>query len=261
MTLPRPSPLLIRLFKVYLRAWYLPRNFHAVRLSRAGGLPPIPDGPLIIVSNHPSWWDPCILSLLTDQLPNRRHFAPIDAAALAQYRFFRRLGMFGIEPGTAAGARKFLRTAQQLLETSDAALWVTAQGRFADVRERPVRLQGGVGHLAARLGRGTILPLALEYAFWQERFPEALARFGKPIRIHEGVSAGQWTRLIERGLESTQDDLAAEAIQQNAELFDSLLTGQAGIGGVYDLWRRCRARWRGEIFTPEHGSLTRRSAP
>jgi len=151
--LPAPSPRLVSWFGRYAER-YLARHFHAVRLVQAGR----PDSealrgrPLIVCLNHPSWWDPLICLLLARRLfPERRHFAPIDAAGLAKYRFFAKLGFFGIEPGTARGARRFLEVSQALLAQPDTALWVTAGGRFADPRERPVRLRPGLGGLIRRL--------------------------------------------------------------------------------------------------------------
>ena len=35
--------------------------------------------------------------------------------------------------------------------------------------------------------------------------------------------------------------------------FEPLVSGDAGIGGVYDLWRRAKALVRGERFKPQHG--------
>jgi hypothetical protein len=133
-------------------------------------------------------------------------------------------------------------------------LWITAQGRFADVRERPLRLRSGVGHLAARLGRGTILPLALEYPFWDQRAPEALARLGEPIGIvaDRVQTAREWTDVIAGAMERTLDDLAAEARQRDAGRFEVLVSGRAGVGGVYDTCRRLRAWLRGETFQAEH---------
>jgi 1-acyl-sn-glycerol-3-phosphate acyltransferase len=242
--LPSISPSLLKWFKRYLRYWYMPWHLHAVRISRRGGLPAIPDGPLILVTNHPSWWDPIVLILLTDLLPERRHFAPIDAAALNRYRFFGKLGMFGVEPGKA---RSFLRTGMAILETPGTALWITAQGRFADVRERPVRLQGGVGYLAAR--RGQVLPVALEYPFWHERAPEALVRFGDLLPMPAT------TAEIAGALERTQDALAAEAQQQRPELFENYIAGKVGVGLAYDAWRRLRERG---MYAAEHATLIRR---
>lgn len=187
--------------------------------------------------------------------PDRGHYAPMDAAALDRYRFFARLGFFGIEPGTPRGAMRFLRVAEALESRSRATLWITAQGRFADPRERPVALAAGVGHVAQRIRAGSIIPLAAEYPFWDERTPEALVAFGEAIPIAEAAerTPEEWTRRIEAALAATQDVLAAAAIRRDAAAFDTVLAGTSGVGGVYDRWRSFRARLRGERFRPEHG--------
>lgn len=253
---PRVSPLLLSLFSRYAQG-YLARHFHAVRLSRASlPAPALTHGrPLIVYLNHPAWWDPLVGMLLALRLfPGRRHYSPIDAAALLRYKFFERLGFFGIEPGTARGARRFLAVAQEILSQPDAVLWITAGGRFCDPRERPVRLQAGLGHLASRLRNGVVLPLALEYPFWEERFPEALARFGEPVALgYDGLLPDAWTAVLEKRLAAAQDALAAEALARDPASFEVLLGGSAGVGGIYDAWRRVRSAVRGERFRPEHG--------
>lgn len=260
---PEISPRLLALFGRYGER-YLARHFHAVRLSRARSPEIAADAPLIVYLNHPSWWDPMVcLQIALRLFPERRHHAPIEAAALERYRFFARLGFFGVEAGTARGARGFLETGRRILERPDAALWITAGGRFCDPRERPVRLRSGLGHLLRQLERATVLPLALEYPFWEERFPEALARFGEEVLVEEelGRNAGAWTALLESRLEAAQDALAAEALARDPETFESLVGGSAGVGGLYDLWRRLRAKLRGEAFRAEHGSVRQEVKP
>ena len=96
--------------------------------------------PPVIYVNHASWWDPLVLLLLTHQLyPGRKFFAPMDAKALERYGFFRRIGCFGVELGSLRGAKQFLGASLAALGLPDGGLCVTPQGRFADVRERPVR--------------------------------------------------------------------------------------------------------------------------
>ncbi len=109
-------------------------HFDAVRLSVGGRPGPVPDGALIVVLNHPSWWDPLVALVLTELFPDRTHFAPMDADSLRRYQFFERLGMFGVELGTRRGQRDFLRISRFILARERTALWVTAQGRFADPR-------------------------------------------------------------------------------------------------------------------------------
>lgn len=257
--LPRRSLWLIAAFRRYVY-WYLPRHFTAIRLDRRGFLPEalkalqpsdiclstscerLPDGPVVVVLNHPSWWDPLICLVLSDLFPNRVHYAPIDSASLEQYRFFGKLGFFGVQPRSVPGARVFLRTGQAILNQPRSMLWVTPQGRFVDVRDRPIRIEAGLGHLLARCPHAVVLPLALELTFWEQRLPEALARFGEPIRCDIPMSPQDWTRRIETELERNLDELAEAARSRNPEAFLILLEGRQGVSFFYDLWRKARSR-------------------
>lgn len=245
----------LRCFRAYTRR-YLRRHFHAVRLLGAPALPA--NRPAVIYLNHAAWWDPLVCLFLAEQLfPARPGFAPIDAAQLQRYGIFRNLGFFGIEPGTARGAIRFLRKAENVLGNPVHLLWLTPQGRFADPRERPVMLQEGLGRLAMRARHAVFVPLALEYPFWNDRLPEALVHFGEPLTAIElpppGSGSETHSRLLAARLEQAQDELARAAQTRQPDAFTTLLGGSAGVGGIYDLWRRCKARWRGETFSPEHG--------
>ena len=235
----------------YLR-WYFRRNFHAVRIAR-DGLPEAPPGhPLIVCANHPSWWDPALFALLTRLLfPGRAGFGPMDAAALGKYGVLRRIGVFGIEPGRR-GAARFLRTGLDLLADPATLLWITAEGAFTDPRIRPVRLRPGIAHLAHR-ARAVVLPLAMEFPFWNERKPEALARFGPKLDGTGYESVAAWTAALEQALMASMDALAAGAMSRDPARFITLVRGETGIGGVYDLWRRAAAWRTGRHFDPSHG--------
>jgi hypothetical protein len=246
-SVPTVSPLALSLFERYSER-YLARHFHSVALSRARrpDLTAARGRPLLIYLNHPSWWDPLIcLQIASRLLPERRHYAPIAAEALDSYRFFGRLGFFAVDADTAGGGRRFLEIAGGILEQPDAALWITSSGSFADPRQRPVRMQGGLGHLASRLRRGVLIPLALEYPFWSERKPEALARFGEEVAAEDaGMRPHDWSEVLAAHLEGAQDALAAEAMTRDPALFETLLGGsgdRAAAGGVHGLWRRLRS--------------------
>ncbi len=256
---PRISPWLLGWFRWY-SARYLRRHFHALRLSR-DCRPDVPhDVPLVVYLNHAAWWDPLVGLILAERLfPRRATYAPIEAKALGRYRFMERLGLFGIDQQTRSGGLRFLRVSRAILARPDTALWITPEGRFADPRQRPVPFRPGLAHLARSLPSGVLLPLAIEYPFWEERSPEALARFGEPIQVEtrNDRSVADWNALLESRLRATQDALAQQAIRRDSKAFETLLRGRAGVGGVYDLWRRVVARLRGEAFSPEHGEADR----
>ena len=252
---PARSSWLFRAFRKYgLR--YVAKQFHAVRLARGGYRPPEGlTGPVVVVVNHPSWWDPMIGLVLSNFWPaEARHYAPIEAAGLVKYPFLEKLGFFGIESETTRGGIHFLRRSLAALAEPNGVLWVTAQGKFVDVRERPIRIKPGVGHLAQRLSEGYVVPLALEYPFWNESKPEALARFGPPLSLGPAGRIDDWTARIEQGLQDAQDALAEDALSRDSSRFETLLSGAAGVGGVYDLWRRVKSAATGKTFVAEHDS-------
>ncbi len=256
--LPKISHWLVRLFRRYARR-YVRNAFHSVSVSRSGfPFPPPGQEPILIVLNHPSWWDPMIALVLSQTMTEREHFAPIDAKALQQYPFLKRLGFIGVEGNSLRGASEFVRAGTTILAQENRVFWVTAQGQFSDVRTRPLGLRVGVGYLAARLPRGLIVPLALEYPYWNERTPEALVRVGSPLVIeeHPGLSGREWTTKIEVALTETLDALNAEAIARDPSKFNLLLGGTAGVGGVYDWWRGWMAWFRGKKFDPSHDHRT-----
>lgn len=247
----RRSNIYFRVFALYLR-WYVGRRFHAIRLSRTGK-PQDPAGPLIVYSNHPSWWDPTVYILASDMLfRHRASYGPMDQKALGRYGLLERMGVFGVAQNDRRGGAQFLRTCAAILGRPNAMLWITAEGEFTDSRTRPISLRAGLAHLARRIPGATILPLALDYTFWNESRPEILLRFGSPLYSSRDGSIPEWTRRLEQALTDTMDHLAAESITRNPALFTPLLHGFAGVGGIYDIWRRLRAVAAGRRFDASH---------
>lgn len=248
--LPVISRPLLALFRTIVRR-YFHRQFHGVRLGGGHHLDSL-SGPLIIYANHSSWWDPMIAYLLASALlPQRAHYAPMDAAALVRYGILRRIGVFPVEMGTRRGAAQFLRTGQAVLR-SGAVLWVTPQGQFADPRQRPLVFKPGIAALAARLGRCTLVPLAIEYTFWDERFPEALLLFGDPVQVTDINPESLEPRLI-TALEDTMEALKQRALTRNPEAFERTLSFRApGAGGLYALAQRLRAFTLRRPYVAEH---------
>ncbi|MDG2381342.1 MAG: lysophospholipid acyltransferase family protein [Pirellulaceae bacterium] len=251
-SLPKVSRFLLGGFHWYSRR-LLRKNFNAVRVAR-GSQPAIAsDQSLVCFVNHPGWWDP-LLAFLTNQLcfPGRVVFTPIDQQSLAQYPVFRQLGFYGIEMDSIEGARQFLGVTRQLLLNPTTAIWVTPGGAFSDVRRR-TKFQPGLAHIAASKQKATLLPVAFEYVFWEERTPEALIEFGEPIEIQrQRQSKSQWQNFLEERLAQTQASLAEKAVARDYKTFDLLLSGSAGVGGGYDLVRRTKAILRRQSFDPRH---------
>jgi 1-acyl-sn-glycerol-3-phosphate acyltransferase len=251
-----PSRRLLSFFSYYLH-WYIGRHFHALRLANPGRFPTT-NAPLIIFTNHASWWDPLACMVMSRHfLPAASHYGPMDAAALKHYGFLRKLGFFPVENGTRRGAAQFLHSAHQILSTPNSVLWISPEGRFTDVRTRPAIFRPGLAALVARLGACTLVPLAIEYTFWDERLPEILISFGQPVEVTDGKlhSVAEWNDRLAAVLTVTQDELAALAVLRDPARFETILSGRVGISGVYEAWKRLVALLTGRVYEGSHGSI------
>jgi len=249
---PPISAWMLRWFRGVVRG-YFRRHFRSVMVQHPERLSAA-SGPLIVYANHSSWWDPMVSFLLAGRLlPGRNHYAPMDASALERYALLRRLGIFPVEMSSARGAAQFLRTSQAILTAvgTPGVVWITPQGRFADARA-PLVFKPGLGALAVRTPGATLLPLAIEYSFWDERLPEVLLRFGEPVRIAAGATAEAATEQLRAALAATMAELRAAGMARDPAAFTPLLAGGRGAGGMYALLRRLRALVTGRAVVLDH---------
>ncbi len=255
-SLPVTSPAVLTLFSKYAlyRLWRNFQGFHLLHRERVAGL----DGlPLFIYLNHPSWWDPLVGIFLSQYLfAHRRQYGPIASEGLNKYKFFEKLGFFGVDGGTRAGAARFLRIGRAVMKLPDGVLWVTAQGHFSDPRVRPLVLQPGIAYLTHRVSDIVVLPIALEYAYWDQRKPEAFAAFGQPMFVRNGADhpAAEWLGAFTDALADTQDDLADHVKRRSRTPFHSVFHREStgpNTGGIYDAWRAFVSRWEAKPSGPK----------
>ena len=248
----RRSPRMVAFFEGVMRR-QIARTFRALRMARPG-LPQLaPDRPVMVFTNHPSWWDPAVFMAMSGPLfPGRMGFGPIDAEMLDRYPFMGRIGVFGVAQDDARGAAHFLRTGQRILSAPDRVMWITAQGRFADARQRPLGLRPGAAHLLARCPDVQAVPMAIEYPFWAEKRPEALIEFGAPLAFAPSDTPDAIAERLEQALTGTTDALAQRAVARDPAAFDILIDGSRGTGGIYGRWQRLRDRVAGREHVPDH---------
>ena len=205
---------LVTWFTSYSRR-YIGKHFNSFRISRSSSIPIVGRIPIVLYANHPGWWDPLVGLLLKAWFfPNYTLFAPVDAVSLRRYKILSKVGFFGVDRQTRRGVIDYFNTAEAILRAPDHLLAVTPQGQFTDARQRPVQFQRGLGLLATRVKRALFVPIAIEYAFWDQPRPEIFCRFGEATEISaadsRGLTAWHWTAAFELRLERTQDALAKE---------------------------------------------------
>ena len=213
---------------------------------------------MLVFANHSSWYDPLIFFVLSRAIfPSHTAFGPMDAEALKKYACMQKIGIFGVEQGSARGAARFLQVSRGLLGKAGNGVWLTPQGEFADVRTRPVRFQGGLARIARDCG-AIALPMAIELVFWNEARPELLIHFGEPMdTATENHDIDEWNHILEQALTRVQDELAEAAMLRDPDRFTTLIDGTTGVNFIYDGWRYLKALVRGEKFSAAHGHSTR----
>jgi 1-acyl-sn-glycerol-3-phosphate acyltransferase len=148
--------MLVRAFRFMLYIWM--RIFHGLQFSGTSNIPK--EGPVIIAGNHPSFFDPVVLSLATTR--HVRFFALADILKVPIVGWFAR--QWGILPVYRGGdneptVQKALRVLQR-----GGAIGIFPEGRrslqYAMGTARP-----GVGRLAVQSG-ATIVPCVI-YGTWK----------------------------------------------------------------------------------------------
>ena len=235
-------------------AWYsrrlVAKHFHALRLAEdacAEGLDS-ETRPLIVALSHSSWWDPIAAVLMKDALmPSRASCSPMDRAQLERFGFFRKMGIFGIDPDDAQAAGPMVDyVMDRMREHPRPTLIITPQGRFADVRA-PVEARPGTALLAARMAREGRAPrvvgMAVEYPFWIDRKPEMLVRVSDFAVPADQSRASSWQRAIEGGMADNAAALASLSVAREPSRFRTLVgSGSGAVHPVFDAWARMRGR-------------------
>ena len=170
------------------RAWFaghartrIERSFGCVRVDGIEHARTALDaGPVLLVSNHTSWWDPLVVLFLTEHVLRCDGHALMDATNLRRLPFFALVGAFGVDRSSAADGAAAIRYATRLLDAPRRMVWVFAQGRERPVTERPLDFHGGSAVMAKVAGCATV-PAGLRYEHRGEALPELILCFGAPL--------------------------------------------------------------------------------
>lgn len=244
----KPDRRFISFFGWYCRRLFA-KKFASVRLAQGSRAvldqTAEPKQPLIIALNHASWWDPLLGVIVVRAFcPDRSPAVPIDLEQFRRFKFFSKLGLFGISQDHPGAAEAFLDYVSEHFDRADKPLLVlTPQGTFTDVRAK-VRVKPGVAAVAAAHPSARVLSLAVEYAFWQDQRPEVFLR-ARVIDKPDGdlPTSAAWLRAINRGMQANADELAKLVIARDPLAFESMLDRKGSVvHPVYDALMKLRGQ-------------------
>ncbi|MBK1859551.1 1-acyl-sn-glycerol-3-phosphate acyltransferase [Cerasicoccus arenae] len=187
------------LLAAYLR-WKYRQRFYSVRVGGFAGwqdwLASEAPYPLVFFGNHQSWWDGLLDFSLT------RHFGMdnrlmMEAKNLAQFSFFQKCGVFGVDLDSARGRGAGLLHAVRLLQepSTRRCLILYPQGRLVPDWE-DVPLQEGLEIILRKAPGVTALPVWRRLHLGKHELPEAEIEIGEPLSPGGGRTTAQLANAL-----------------------------------------------------------------
>jgi 1-acyl-sn-glycerol-3-phosphate acyltransferase len=163
-------------------AWHVrrrfKRRFSAVRVKNLAALKQ--NAPILVVSNHTSWWDSLVFFDLFFRTLHLDAYAMMDARNLRKIPLLGWIGAFGVELKDKADGERAVDYAAQLLDRPGRVVLIFPQGSERPFTERPLAFKPGAQRIAERC-QTLIIPVALRYEHGSKEKPEALVNIGDPI--------------------------------------------------------------------------------
>jgi 1-acyl-sn-glycerol-3-phosphate acyltransferase len=174
------------------------RHFHSFHLY--GNIPkPDPELPLLLIPNHSTWWDGFFVYLLNDQFLKRETYLMMLDRQLAKYKFFARVGAFGITPGNKKNVQESLNYTAELLQKKNVLITIFPQGVLLPWGKRPLNFKKGIESIIQLFNKPiNILPLAIRAEYGREQRADAFFQFGENFVVDaESFQGIKWLEEIE----------------------------------------------------------------
>lgn len=149
------------------------------------------EGPILVVSNHTSWWDPLVILHASTHLLRTDGHALMDAKNLRRLPFFALVGAFGVDLDHPADGLVAMRHAARLLDRPGRMLWIFPQGAERPITERPLGFREGAAQVARLARRATLIPAAIRYEMAGEELPRLYLSFGPPLPTDRDPPTGR----------------------------------------------------------------------
>ncbi|MEZ4301680.1 MAG: lysophospholipid acyltransferase family protein [Polyangiaceae bacterium] len=199
-------------------------------------------GPVLVVSNHTSWWDPLVILHASTHLLGTDGYAMMDAKNLRRLPFFGLVGAFGVDLDRPSDGAQVIRFAAKLLDRPGKLVWIFPQGAERPITEA-LSFREGAAHVARVARRAVTVPAAIRYEFAGEERPSLYLSFGAALPYERDASLA----------------LAAQERAVSAELsaIDAAISGREVPGEAFAEIHRRGPSWVGRLAEGFLAALTR----
>lgn len=187
------------------------------------------EAPLLVVSNHTSWWDPLVVLHASTHLIRTDGHAMMDAKNLRRLPFFALVGAFGVDLDRAADGAAAIRFSAKLLDRPGRMVWIFPQGAERPIHERPLGFREGAAHVARVAKRAVTIPAALHYEFAGEELPRLYLSFGPALPYERDAAKAR----------AAQE----EAVLAELAAIDDAIAGRPVPGEAFSLVHRRDPSW------------------
>ncbi|UQA61882.1 lysophospholipid acyltransferase family protein [Polyangium aurulentum] len=149
------------------------------------------EAPLLVVSNHTSWWDPLVAMHVSTHLLSTDGYALMDAKNLRRLPFFALVGGFGVDLDRPEDGASAMRYAARLLDRPGRLVWVYPQGKERPITARPLGFRPGSAEIARVARKARTLPAGLRYEFGGTERPTLWLSFGEPMPAERDTTRGR----------------------------------------------------------------------
>lgn len=158
--------------------------------------------PIVIVSNHVSWWDALVALVIANQVLGADGFALMDQANLERLPFFGLAGAVGVDRSSALDGARVVRHAASLLDRPTRLVWVFAQGMERASTVVPLGFERGAAAIAKLSPAARVVPVALRYEPGPMASPMLLVDIGAPLDGDASAELAAATRAQESAVEA-----------------------------------------------------------
>lgn len=193
----------------------------------------VASAPVLIVSNHTSWWDPLVILHASTHLLGTDGHALMDAKNLRRLPFFSLVGAFGVDLDKPADGAASVRYAARILDRPGRMVWIFPQGAERPITLRPLGFREGAAHVARVARRAVTLPAAIRYEHAAEELPRLYLSFGPALAYERD---GAKARAAQEG-----------AVTAELEAIDAAIKGDSVTGEAFELIHRRDPAWLGSV--------------
>lgn len=161
--------------------------------------------PVILVPNHISWWDGFLCFEVQRRLrPGSGIYSLMLERELQKFPILRRVGCFGMQPGSPPSVRRAFVQFKELVATNPyRTLTFFPQGKISPIRQRPLRFLRGIDLLVKIAGPVQCVPIGLHIEPMNHAKPSVFIEAGHPIdsrdrNVTSAVLEDQVTQILDR---------------------------------------------------------------